>query len=501
MNENHSQEEKQNYLRKNILDKGYDATEFINYIEKKKGEEGKNIDNWKFESLIQTVEEFQSNFQPNQENKKQNKIEQKNNVQKNIEKKINNKNEIIIDCIKSEITDFTNCIECFVKLTVIEKKEGGFFLSPPTILFEIETFPFHYKVKRKNIEFNLLKNILEKIYIGKILSPILKFEKIDDKSVTNAKNNFERFLNNLLFDDLIKNSQIIYEFLTNENFDLSLLNENLNKIDELKNIKTKNGKILISLDEKQNLLFESTKKNLNSQKNLIKKLNNAFISYDKNKTGLQNDINEIIKIFTLLKENSEKNCELKSLIEIYDLFIKSFNILKITNEQLNFENNIEMKNYFNFYYNYLKNYNEFLVNNVEHSKNIYEKSEENLNSIKEKHFKDKDISNWEIENIKNYNKIQILEDKNLAFKLMFPKITKEVEYSKYFYKYYLDSFLNNYENLKIIHIKELINILKEFDFKNSDTCGFLRIEVSSYLNKIQSLPEFIYIKRKEQYII
>ena len=43
MNDDHSQEEKQNYLRKNILDKGYDANEFINYIENKKGEEGKNI--------------------------------------------------------------------------------------------------------------------------------------------------------------------------------------------------------------------------------------------------------------------------------------------------------------------------------------------------------------------------------------------------------------------------------------------------------------------------
>ena len=503
MNDDHSQEEKQNYLRKNILDKGYDANEFINYIENKKGEEGKNIDNWKFESLIQTVEEFQSNFQTNQEKNKQIKnIEKNNNNQNNLEKKIikENKNEIIIDCIKSEITDFTNCIECFVKLTVIEKKEG-FFLSLPTILFEIETFPFHFKVKRKNIEFNLLKNILEKIYIGKIFSPILKFDKLDDICVNNVKNNFERFLNDLLFDDLIKNSNIIYQFLTNEEFDFVSLNENLNNVDELKNIKTKNGQIKISLDEKKDLLFENTKKNLNTQKNLIKKLNSAFISYDKKKADLQNDINEIIKLFTLLKENSEKNFELKSIIQIYDLFIKSFNILKTTTEQLNFENNIEMKNYFNYYYNHLKNYNNFIDSKINNSKSIYERSKENLNNLKEKHFKEKDISNWEIENINNYNKIHLLEDKNLAFKLMFPKKTKEVEYLKYFYKYYLNEFLNNYENLKINHIKELIYILKEFNFKNNDACGFYRIEISDYLNKIQSLPEFIYVKRKEQYII
>jgi hypothetical protein len=38
--EDYSQEEKQNFLRENILEKGYDTNKFIDFLKSKKGEEG-----------------------------------------------------------------------------------------------------------------------------------------------------------------------------------------------------------------------------------------------------------------------------------------------------------------------------------------------------------------------------------------------------------------------------------------------------------------------------
>jgi hypothetical protein len=45
MEDDISQEEKQNFLRENILDKGYDVNEFVSFLKSKKGEEGADIAN------------------------------------------------------------------------------------------------------------------------------------------------------------------------------------------------------------------------------------------------------------------------------------------------------------------------------------------------------------------------------------------------------------------------------------------------------------------------
>jgi hypothetical protein len=44
-------EDKQNFLRENILDKGYDGYDFQQFLVEKKGNEGANIENWSMEDL------------------------------------------------------------------------------------------------------------------------------------------------------------------------------------------------------------------------------------------------------------------------------------------------------------------------------------------------------------------------------------------------------------------------------------------------------------------
>ena len=44
--------QKQSFLRENILDKGYDANEFLSFlIQKKGGEDGADINQWTMEDL------------------------------------------------------------------------------------------------------------------------------------------------------------------------------------------------------------------------------------------------------------------------------------------------------------------------------------------------------------------------------------------------------------------------------------------------------------------
>ncbi len=53
-----TEEEKQIYLRENILEKGYNAEEFINFLTTKNGDEEVNITNWSLNELKQLVNVF-----------------------------------------------------------------------------------------------------------------------------------------------------------------------------------------------------------------------------------------------------------------------------------------------------------------------------------------------------------------------------------------------------------------------------------------------------------
>eukprot|EP00826_Nyctotherus_ovalis_P051788 TRINITY_DN648_c0_g4_i1.p7 TRINITY_DN648_c0_g4~~TRINITY_DN648_c0_g4_i1.p7 ORF type:complete len:110 (-),score=41.44 TRINITY_DN648_c0_g4_i1:1535-1864(-) len=67
MEADEDREKKQNYLRDNIMDKGYDTDKFITFLINLKGtahwhniEDGANIDVWTFDELGEMVERFTS---------------------------------------------------------------------------------------------------------------------------------------------------------------------------------------------------------------------------------------------------------------------------------------------------------------------------------------------------------------------------------------------------------------------------------------------------------
>ncbi len=58
MSDDSSQEEKQNFLRENILEKGYDTGMFVDFLINKKGEGGADVGNWSMSDLQFVVREF-----------------------------------------------------------------------------------------------------------------------------------------------------------------------------------------------------------------------------------------------------------------------------------------------------------------------------------------------------------------------------------------------------------------------------------------------------------
>ena len=51
-------EEKQEFLRESVLDKGLDANSFPDYLVSKRGEEGSNLDTWSMKELKLAVKDF-----------------------------------------------------------------------------------------------------------------------------------------------------------------------------------------------------------------------------------------------------------------------------------------------------------------------------------------------------------------------------------------------------------------------------------------------------------
>ncbi len=146
-------EQKQTYLRENILNKGYSADEFMSFLNSKKGEKGLDLGNWSLEELEQTVSEFieiknelEKKEVPKKKNEKQNieknidKINEIINKNKNLindqakkeEEYLNNNQQYLIEpeFIQSNISESTDISETSgvqVKLSSPEKVEGGMF--------------------------------------------------------------------------------------------------------------------------------------------------------------------------------------------------------------------------------------------------------------------------------------------------------------------------------------------------------------------------------------
>ena len=411
-------EEKQQFLREMILEKGYDINIFIDFLKHKKGgEEGADISSWSMKDLQNVVQEFVSldNYDsiPRSQQNEQNINEEKNDSKinktdvepgkndsnpsqketqlktndieqnkksfdnKNQSKAKDNKqtnakttekkqqtNKLTDDLInlKEEdfgiiIPDFTECKkqENFkllddnkLEITVNDPKkvDKGFF-SKAYIDFAITTNPCNLKVRRQHAEFVWLRERLSVIYNTNILPRLPKKGKVNaDPHIEKRMRNLEKFLNYLIKDPLIKNSQILYDFLSIEKEeDFNKKKKIYNKMKtpvELNDIKSIDGKIKIKITKNREANIENIKDNAALNETAFKKLNTNFKS-------LREDMNTIIS----------------RVLSFSPLFDKLIKISKTYSEDAVItESYQQMKNLFLYWGDILKKQNSFFCNDV-----------------------------------------------------------------------------------------------------------------------------------------
>lgn len=130
-------EKKQNYLIKNIIEKGEDAEKFSDFLASKK-ENGRDISNWTYEELIITVDEYKSKNRT-----KTVFLTLFNNI-----KKVNSE--------KMEQTEFSKLEDPSINIKKVITK--GIFST--SVSYSLNVSPINLTIERTDLDFIYLRNSL-----------------------------------------------------------------------------------------------------------------------------------------------------------------------------------------------------------------------------------------------------------------------------------------------------------------------------------------------------
>ena len=473
--------EKQNMIREEIINKGYDSIKFIEYLIQCKGPGGENINLWSINDLKNAIIDYKyisdntkKEVTEKPDSSNSNKIEENKNVdmsapsapkEKNLgetilmsvidiknnifsdSSKINEKFDYglqipsSLDCRPLDQTDLGKQEEIFIKIGFPEKIDGGFF-GRDTVSFTVAAIPLGFVVKRNYLDFEWLRDILLKLYnmnfIPSLQSLYSYNKENQDEYFKECIRNLEKFMNYLLSDPIIKNSQILYDFLCIENqkeFEkVKKEFENTTPNNDIQNYQSVNGKIDININVNKEKKFEEIKNFCNENEKLCRQLTNNLNSIEDSCNNILKKLKDssliFDKLYNLTNKYYSKDYLLKKAYkQMNNMFLSLEKIVKKEKDSLK----IDIKENFNFL---SKNYSNFyqLIKKVDEAKRIYKKEEKELVSLKNDLYS------------KSQGGSQINENVNLS-KLL-PKNTEATLEMKKNYGFYLNKTLSEFERME-----------------------------------------------------
>ena len=519
--------EKQKLMREEIINKGYDSIKFIEYLIQCKGPGGENINNWSITDLKNAIKDFiylceNSKNEINKEVKSEpqkpelNKIESDKNIdmsapsapkEKNLGESflmsvIDIKNNIFSDSSKQnekidyglKTPDSLNCRpldntdlgkqeEIYIKIGFPEKVDGGFF-SRDTVSFTVAAIPLGFVVKRNYLDFEWLRDILIKLYninfIPSLPSLFLYNKENEDSFYKECIRNLEKFMDYLLNDPIIKNSQILFDFLCQENekefLKMKKDFENTTPNNDIQNYQSISGKIDINITENAEKKFDVIKNFAYENEKLYRQLYNNLNEIEENFNKIIKQINETVVIFDKLFNLSNKylpqeNTQKIVYTQMKIMFLSLSKTFKMEKDVIK----IDIKENFNFFYKNYSNFNQ-LIKKVEEAKRVYKKEEKDLVSLKNDLF-NKSQQGYPIE-------------ENVDLSKLLPKNTEATLDMKKNYGFYLNKTLSEFERMKFLDVDLFKNqITKGFKSQNNLINIFSK-DIKSILEEIDKIEKF-----------
>ena len=501
MEEEYSTEEKQIFLRENILEKGYDVNIFINFLKSKKGgDEGADISSWSMTDLQNVVQEFitlsasLAEQQEQNEEEEQNENTQENRIDETVVNPRINETEIIshptdgpgpgelkeedfgiiipdfIECKEMEKTELCKYDKIDITVTDPKKVDKGFF-SKAYIDFAVTTNPCKLNVRRQHAEFVWLRERLSVIFNTNILPRLPRKGKVNgDTHIQKRMKNLERFLNYLIKDPLIKSSQILFDFLSIENEEeynkKKRIYNKLKTPTEFNEIKSINGKTRLKITKLKEKNIDNIRDNAALNETALKKINQNFKLFEQEMNTIINRVLSFSPLFDKLVKISKKYAEDAVIIESYKQLKIMFNsCADVLKKQKSFYCN-EIKEYLKLIcgnYHHIRD----LAQEVETQKTNYYKLSKNLMTKKVELFKKGEVSNWQldIDDIKRIN--DFYEDRFTSYKKICFKETNNAIIYKKKYGYYLNRLISEYVRMRNINAAENKDKLKLFKKKEA----------------------------------
>ena len=209
-----SREEKINFVKKNIIEKGLDPRLIIDYLKSKNNRNSLDITDCtlkELDKLINIIYDTNKVLEGSKEknNEEKNSIIIKDKYKEKKDKIFKKENDegfgvIIpefINCKKNEISNFGKYDNIEIVIKVIKTVEGTIF-SYTNYFFNIKTNPLNFSVDRKYSDFQWLRDKLKIIYSTNIIPFIdeneSKFDGSREDKFKKRKRNLEKFFNFIL---------------------------------------------------------------------------------------------------------------------------------------------------------------------------------------------------------------------------------------------------------------------------------------------------------------
>ena len=499
-------QQKQNYLRINILERGCNPEQFMNFLQSKKGELGLDLNNWTLNELTLAVQEFNSlnnnsNLQNNnqdQQNPEDKNIEDNKNdlIQMDIEHNPNNKfqsQDEYIHCEKVSPNELSLSKETDIKLSFPEKVDGGIF-SKSYVTYLMQTTPLGYKIRKRYSDFDWLRNILSTVYINCVIPPLCKknySDRFSEVLISKRTRAIERFMKGILMHPLMKNSDIFYNFISmQKEADFEKKKKEYNRLSSpviLNQVKSLTGELKVTVSKDKEIYCQNIKDNCDLNEELFQKITKSYKGLILLMEQLSDKMKEISEIWKDIYKKSLKYYEKENTITSFNIMSK----IMLDWSEINKKQKILINEGIREYFRYIKN--EFhaikdLSLKVDNNKTIYMKAFDKLMALKENVFK-QDISKWGLSGVDMEMKAQLLTNKNLAFAKMLPRDTKKVDELRQNYGFYLNSLISEFERIRDLNSKRHKNNIQIFVKNITESLNDFQIYMGDRMSDYNDIKE------------